>query len=114
MNKIDTLIFDTLANSTYQSEYWCASRALVTPDSHKHISRAHWEELKGETVEEKLLDGLKKGYTLKMIPDEDEPAYVTYEHFKEVVRKNANSIEQEVLDSDSVMQIACFGEVVYG
>lgn len=114
MNKIDELIFDTLANSTYQSEYWCESRALVTPDSHKNISKAHWEELKGETVEEKLLDGLKNGYVLEMKPYEDDPAYVSYDTFKEVVQKNINNIEQEDLDPDSVMQIACFGEVVYG
>ena len=122
MTDINDTIFEVLADINSCSS-WLDCLYLCNPDG-TEISDEDRNDLKkgkksryggGLCIEEIWMEGLKKGFSLKAVPQEDEPVCVTYQKLaKACAGVDIDSSWFDGLTVDRVFQTACFNEVVYG
>lgn len=111
-NPTDNQLLNVLADATYASAYWCAYiKSSISP-----------KKLVGDYREDKWLDCLKRGGTLTVFDVEDaiDPAPITYQQlingYKKALTIGTFMYESQRDGSfaDAVLQIAAFGDVIFG
>lgn len=106
----DEIIKDILCDIIYASAHWVLR---ITP-SIKYIN------LDGESVEEKWYNCLKQGGFLSVI-ENDEDIYPRHKIYYTDLDKATTKMRKKYIDSmswdeyfaDSILQEACFGEIIY-
>lgn len=105
--------------------HWMLSIELCEPDG-KSITKENRNELKeyiksshGKDYEicreDVWMEGLQRGYPLKVTTDEGEDIYVSYPKLAEFcVGVDIDSSTFDGMTVDCIIQRACFGKVIYG
>ena len=108
--KNETIMSNILADATYACAHWCIE---ISPSCSYNL-------LVGNCVEDKWMDCLQKGGSLKVMDDEGKCHYIMKKDLSRAITlirswpryKDENNWDGEF--ADAIIQTAVYGEVVFG